>query len=148
MSRWILAALLVAAVELGYAPRPTSAVHINAGPWPITQTGFATFVTPARDGDQSASGETFEGRKLVAAHRTLPWGSIVRVQNLENGRAVTVRVIDRGPYGRNYRHGTVIDLSRAAARRLKMIHHGKVRVQLTVLRVGSGSRVSRTSRAF
>jgi len=72
----------------------------------------------------------------------------VRVQNLENGRAVTVRVIDRGPYGRNYRHGTVIDLSRAAARRLKMIHHGKVRVQLTVLRVGSGSRVSRTSRAF
>lgn len=122
----------MATLELGFLTTPARAFQ---------QVGFATWVTPARDGDQSASGEIFEGRKLVAAHRTLPWGSIVRVTNLENGRAVTVRVIDRGPYGRNFRHGAVIDLSRAAARRIKMIHPGKVRVQLTVLRMGSGLRM-------
>ena len=65
----------------------------------------------------------------------------MRVTNLENGRAVTVRVIDRGPYGHNHRQGAIIDLSRAAARRLKMIHDGKVRVRLNVVRLGSGTRV-------
>jgi rare lipoprotein A len=109
----------------------------------MAQTGLATWVTSRRDGLESASGETFEGRKLVAAHRTLPWGSIVRVVNLENGRAVTVRVIDRGPYGENHREGAIIDLSKSAARRLKMIKDGKVRVRLLVLRLGAGLRVSR-----
>jgi len=104
------------------------------------QTGLATWVTPRRDGLESASGEIFRGGKLVAAHRTLPWGSVVRVQNLENGRAVTVRVIDRGPYGANHRQGAIIDLSRSAARRLHMIRDGKVRVRVTVLRLGSGLR--------
>jgi rare lipoprotein A len=133
--RWLTIASAVAMLEFGFATQPVLA---------FSQTGFATWVTPLRDGDASASGEIFEGRKFVAAHRTLPWGSIVRVTNLENGRAVTVRVIDRGPYGRNYRGGAVIDLSRAAARRINMIHHGKVRVRLTVLRMGSGARVSRS----
>jgi rare lipoprotein A len=109
------------------------------------QTGLATWVTPRRDGVESASGEIFEGRKMVAAHRTLPWGSIVRVVNLENGRAVTVRVIDRGPYGKNHREGAIVDLSRSAARRLRMIKDGKVRVQLIVLRIGSGTRASKNA---
>lgn len=139
-SKLITATLLVAMLEFGYAT-------VSAPAWSVTQTGYATWVTPARDGDESASGEIFQGRKFVAAHRTLPWGSIVRVMNLENGRVVTVRVIDRGPYGENYREGAVIDLSRAAARRLKMIEDGKVRVQLTVLRVGSGARVSTRRRS-
>jgi rare lipoprotein A len=142
MSRWALTALLALTLEVVIPTMTTSATRVDVSRSPITQTGLATFVTRARDGDQSASGEIFEGRKLVAAHRTLPWGSIVRVTNLENGRAVTVRVIDRGPYGRNHRQGAIIDVSRAAARRLKMIHDGKVRVQLTVLRLGSGARVS------
>jgi len=103
------------------------------------QTGYATWVTHARDGNESASGEIFRERKLVAAHRTLPWGSVVRVVNLENRRAVTVRVIDRGPYGENFREGAIIDLSKAAARRLDMIEDGKVRVRLVVLRLGAGS---------
>jgi len=106
------------------------------------QTGYATWVTHARDGNESASGEIFRERKLVAAHRTLPWGSVVRVVNLENQRAVTVRVIDRGPYGENYREGAIIDLSKAAARRLDMIEDGKVRVRVVVLRLGAGSRSS------
>jgi rare lipoprotein A len=110
---------------------------------PFAQTGYATWVTRARDGNESASGELFEGRKLVAAHRTLPWGSIVRVINMQNARAVVVRVIDRGPYGKNARQGAIVDLSHAAARRLRMIEDGKVRVRLVVLRLGPGTRVRR-----
>ncbi len=142
MSRWAITALLALTLEVATPTVTGSAVPSSISRWPLIQTGLATFVTRARDGDQSASGEIFQGRKLVAAHRTLPWGSIVRVTNLENGRAVTVRVIDRGPYGRNHRQGAIIDVSRAAARRLRMIHDGKVRVRLTVLRLGSGERVS------
>jgi rare lipoprotein A len=139
----VVTALLVAILQFGsITPGFAFPASETVGRWPMTQTGLATFVTRARDGDESASGEIFEGRKLVAAHRTLPWGSIVRVTNLDNGRAVTVRVIDRGPYGRNHRKGAIIDLSRAAARRLQMIHDGKVPVRVTVVRLGSGARIS------
>src|SRR5262249_27330737 len=128
--RLCIAALLVFVFELGFlGTRAWASVPVR-GQWPIAQTGYATWVTRARDGSESASGELFQGRKLVAAHRTLPWGSIVRVVNLQNARAVVVRVIDRGPYGRNARHGAIVDLSRAAARRLRMIEDGKVRVRL------------------
>ncbi len=138
-----IVALLVFVLELGpWGTRVWASVPAM-GRWPIAQTGYATWVTRARDGSESASGELFEGRKLVAAHRTLPWGSIVRVVNLRNARAVVVRVIDRGPYGKNARKGAIVDLSRAAARRLRMIQDGKVRVQLVVLRFGSGARVRR-----
>ncbi len=60
----------------------------------------------------------------------------VRVTNLENGRSVDVRIIDRGPHGQNFREGTIIDLSRAAATRLDMIEDGQVRVKVRVLRLG------------
>jgi rare lipoprotein A len=128
------------AVLLSLVCEPAVAVPGGPPQFTMAQTGLATWVTPRRDGGESASGEIFEGTKMVAAHRTLPWGSIVRVENLENGRAVTVRVIDRGPYGTNHRHGAIIDLSRSAARRLRMIKEGKVRVRVVVLRLGSGVR--------
>ena len=99
------------------------------------QTGYATFLARSFHGDESASGEIFDRRKLVAAHRSLPFGTRVRVTNLENGRSVDVRIIDRGPYGQNFREGTIIDLSRAAANRLDMID-GQVRVKVRVLRLG------------
>ena len=72
---------------------------------------------------------------MVAAHRTLPLGSVIRVTNLENGRRVSLRVIDRGPYGRNYRKGTIVDVSRGAARRLGFIRDGLVRIRLEVMRL-------------
>jgi rare lipoprotein A len=100
------------------------------------QTGYATFLAKSFHGDESASGEIFDRRKMVAAHRSLPFGTRVRVTNLENGRSVDVRIIDRGPYGQNWREGTIIDLSRAAASRLDMIEDGQVRVKVRVLRVG------------
>jgi rare lipoprotein A len=100
------------------------------------QEGYATYLARSFHGKRSASGETFDERRLVAAHRTLPFGSVVRVTNVQNGRSVTVRIVDRGPYGQNYREGTIIDLSRAAARRLRMLRDGQVPARVEVLKLG------------
>lgn len=100
------------------------------------QDGYATYLARFFHGRTSASGETFDERRLVAAHRTLPFGSIVRVTNANNGRSVTVRIIDRGPYGKNYREGTIIDVSRAAATRLRMLRDGQVPARVEVLKLG------------
>jgi rare lipoprotein A len=97
------------------------------------QRGLASYYGPGFHGQQTASGEVFDQNQMVAAHRTLPLGSIVRVTNLENGRAVELRVIDRGPYGANRRKGTIIDVSKGAARRLGFIEDGLVRVRVEVL---------------
>ena len=94
---------------------------------------------PGFNGDRTASGEVFDQRKLVAAHRTLPLGSVVRVTNLENGRQVDLRIIDRGPFGRNHRKGCIIDVSKAAARRLQFVKDGLSRVRVEVLRLGDRS---------
>jgi rare lipoprotein A len=100
------------------------------------QDGFATFVARSFHGRTAANGERFDERQLVAAHRTLPFGSMVRVTNIRNGRSVTVRIVDRGPYGKNYREGTIIDLSRRAAERLRMIHDGQIPARVDVLELG------------
>jgi rare lipoprotein A len=103
---------------------------------PRVQVGLASWYGPGFHGDKTASGEIFDQREMVAAHRSLPLGSVVRVTNLENGRRVVLRVIDRGPYGRNYRKGTIIDVSRGAARRLDFIRDGLVKVRVEVVRLG------------
>jgi rare lipoprotein A len=98
------------------------------------QTGLASYYGPGFHGEETASGEVFDQADMVAAHRTLALGTLVRVTNLENGRRVVLRVIDRGPYGRNYRKGTIIDVSKGAARRLGFVRDGLVRVRVEVLR--------------
>jgi rare lipoprotein A len=110
------------------------------------ETGFATFYSRSFEGEKTASGRRFDGDALVAAHRTLPFGTVVRVTNLENRRKVTVQIIDRGPYGDNWREGTVIDLSPAAAWQLGMLKDGQVRARVSVLRLGSGRRSSAAKR--
>jgi rare lipoprotein A len=100
---------------------------------PPAQFGLASWYGPGFHGEETASGEIFNQRAMVAAHRTLPLGTVIRVTNLENGRRVTLRVIDRGPYGRNARKGTVVDVSRGAARRLQFIDDGLTRVRIDVL---------------
>jgi rare lipoprotein A len=134
MSRRSLAAAIVA---LLLATTPTGAVAIS-GPreYRRVQVGLASYYGPGFNGEETASGEIFDQNELVAAHRTLPLGSVVRVTNLENGRSVTLRVIDRGPYGRNHRKGCIIDVSKGAARRLKFIKDGIVRVRIRVLHLG------------
>jgi rare lipoprotein A len=123
----VLIALLV---FLSWSPR----VRGRAAPAHRTQFGLASYYGPGFHGEETASGEIFDQTEMVAAHRTLPLGSVVRVTNLENGRRVVVRVIDRGPYGRNFRKGTIIDVSKGAARRLQFLRDGIVRVRLDVLR--------------
>jgi rare lipoprotein A len=81
-------------------------------------------------GQMTASGERFNKHEMTAAHRTLPFGTLVRVTNTRNGRSVVVRINDRGPYGR----GRIIDLSEAAAKKLDMIDAGIVPVRLEVLK--------------
>ena len=99
------------------------------------QTGLASYYGPGFHGEVTASGEIFDQSEMVAAHRTLPLGAVVRVTNLENGRRVVLRVIDRGPYGANHRKGTIIDVSKGAARRLGFLEDGLVQVRVEVLRV-------------
>ena len=86
--------------------------------------GIASICTQA--GGTTSSGERFASEKLTAAHRTLPFGTMVRVTNRRNGKTVVVRIVDRGPYGR----GRVIDLSRAAAVELDMIGSGTAIVDI------------------
>jgi rare lipoprotein A len=76
---------------------------------------------------KTASGETMDATRLTAAHNTLPLGSHARVRNLDNGRAVVVRINDRGPFAKN----RIIDLSKAAAEALDMVEDGEARVEVT-----------------
>jgi rare lipoprotein A len=103
-----------------------------------TQIGDATYYAGSFHGKQTASGLELDIRKPVAAHRVYPFGTVARVTSLENGKSVTVVVVDRGPYGKNYREGAIIDLSRSAAERLGMIREGQVRVRVEVLIWGDG----------
>src|SRR5438093_13541579 len=103
-----------------------------------TQIGSATFYAFRFHGRKTASGRIFDINKNMAAHRTYPFGTVVRVTNLGNRRSVTVVIVDRGPYGKNRREGAIIDLSPVAAKRLGMLRVGQARVKLEVLAWGNG----------
>ena len=80
-------------------------------------------------GNRTASGERFDPAQLTAAHRSLPFGSLVRVTNTSNGDSVVVRINDRGPFSRS----RIIDISHAAAREIGMHRSGTARVKLALL---------------
>lgn len=88
--------------------------------------GKASYYGSRHHGKRTASGERFDQHALTAAHRSLPFGTRVRVTNLRNQRSVVVRINDRGPYAR----GRIIDLSRQAARQLGMLSAGVVPVRV------------------
>ena len=92
------------------------------------EVGKASYYAHRFHGRSTASGETYDETKLTAAHRTLPFGTRVRVTNLENGRSVSVRINDRGPH----RKGRVIDVSYVAAKRLGFVRDGVARVRVEV----------------
>lgn len=92
-------------------------------------SGMASWYGPGFSGNYSASGELFNQYDLTAAHRSLPFGTAVRVTNVDNGRSVVVRINDRGPFA----HGRVIDLSTAAAQVIGLISAGVAPVKLEVL---------------
>lgn len=130
--RWRIAIavpIMVVLAACGGAPRH-EAPPPSTGTATGVQRGLATFYGIEEQGGPTASGERFDRHKFTAAHRTLPFGTRVRVTNTRNGRSVEVRINDRGPYGG---HGRIIDLSEAAARRLDMIDAGVVPVVVEVL---------------
>jgi rare lipoprotein A len=101
-------ALAITALLLGCALGGPSASAEETQP---IQTGAASWYGPGFHGKRTANGETFNTNALTAAHKTLPFGTQVRVTNERTGKSVVVRINDRGPYA----HGRVIDLSKAAA---------------------------------
>jgi rare lipoprotein A len=119
-------------------PAKTPAVEKLAPPSKArkTQTGLASYYSRRLDGKKTASGERFSNEQLVAAHRTYPLGTRVRVTNLKNGKSVVVRINDRGASAENHREGVIIDLSQAAATHLDMKKEGRVRVRVSVLEWG------------
>jgi rare lipoprotein A len=92
----------------------------------IVETGLASWYGPRFHGKRTASGEVFNQHDFTAAHRTLPWGSKVKVTNIANGKSVEVRINDRGPFGK----GRIIDVSRAAARVLGLVGSGITTVRI------------------
>lgn len=83
-------------------------------------------ITAIFDGGKTASGETFHQNKLTAAHKKLPFGTIVKVTNLSNNKSVTVRINDRGPFV----SGRIIDLSKAAAQQIDLVAAGVTKVKI------------------
>ena len=93
------------------------------------QTGVASYYGARHHGKRTASGEAFNQHSLTAAHRQLPFGTRVKVTNLNNDKSCVVRINDRGPHIR----GRLIDLSHEAAERLGMIRSGTARVRVQAL---------------
>ena len=104
-----------------------------------TQRGLAAWYGSEQQGHLTANGETFDMHQFTAAHRQLPFGTIVRVTNRSNGLSVEVRINDRGPWGDGDR---IIDLSSAAADVLQMKQAGTVPVEIEVIRLGSPDRAN------
>jgi rare lipoprotein A len=94
-----------------------------------TDTGVASYYAVKFHGRKTASGEIFHKDSLTAAHKTLPFGTRVRVTNLKNNKSVIVKVNDRGMQGKK----RIIDLSPAAAKELNMIGSGLIKVKVEVL---------------
>ncbi len=94
----------------------------------VTETGKASYygVHDGYNGKRTANGEIFNTNDLTAAHRTIPFNTIVKVKNLSNGKTVTVRVNDRGPHNKE----RIIDLSAAAAKEIDILNSGVAEVQI------------------
>lgn len=132
--RWTIAvlAMLLGAFGCAGAAAPSADSPGSAKTTsPQVQRGKATWYGGKFHGRKTASGERFDKQKLTAAHRSLPFGTVVKVVNELNGAEVTVRINDRGPFGK----GRIIDVSEAAARELDMLDRGVVPVTVQVVRL-------------
>lgn len=121
--------LLVGALALGSACASRQPIRAPGTPPSGVQEGMASWYGLEEAGRATASGETMAPEKRTAAHRTLPFGSLVRVTDLDTGKQVEVIVNDRGPFV----DGRIIDLSFAAARDLDMVDRGVARVRIEVI---------------
>ena len=101
---------------------PAAAAEVSG-----SETGLASFYSESYNGKKTANGEIYNSSDYTAAHKTLPFGTKVKVTNLTNGKTVKVRVNDRGPFV----SGRIIDLTRAAARKIEMVNAGVVKVKIS-----------------
>jgi rare lipoprotein A len=132
-----LAVLVFLAAACGPARRPPAA----PAPPPVSapapgawgEEGIASWYGEPFHGRKTANGETYDMEKMTAAHKTLPFNTVVRVTNLRNGRSADVRINDRGPFVK----GRIIDLSRAAARSVDMVGDGTAPVRLSAVAHGA-----------
>jgi rare lipoprotein A len=92
-----------------------------------TKTGLATYYHRKFEGRRTSSGKRYRGENLTAAHRTLPFGTIVTVTNLSNGKSINVEVNDRGPFTKRY----IIDVSESAAKYLGIFGKGHSKVEIS-----------------
>lgn len=93
----------------------------------ISKTGYATYYAKRFEGRRTTSGAKYRRRKMTAAHLSLPFGTVVKVTNLSNGKSVDVVVNDRGPHSRKY----MIDVSEAAAKELGFFRYGQSKVEIS-----------------
>jgi rare lipoprotein A len=126
MANSILSVCLASSCTLGHAK--------SASPKALSgkQVGIASFYSDRFHGRRTANGERYDKEGLTAVHPNLPFGTVIRVVNLQNDRAVEVRVNDRG----RLRRGRILDLSRRAARELGFVHSGLASVELEVVAQG------------
>lgn len=115
--------------DIAGRPRASTPAQAVLGAISAQFTGMASWYGPGFHGNRSANGEVFNQNGLTAAHRNLPFGTQVRVTNLNTGQAVVVRITDRGPHVR----GRIIDLSAGAARVIGVVNAGVAPVRLDVL---------------
>jgi rare lipoprotein A len=119
----------------GNVSRPAAHPGTSSGAL-LTVDGMASYYSTDFDKKKTASGEIFDKNALTAAHREFPFGTILRVTNLSNGKAVAVTVNDRGPFDKS----RIIDLSEAAAREIGMIQDGTTKVRIEVVKWGQSSK--------
>ncbi|GAB4129096.1 MAG: hypothetical protein OHK0045_10570 [Raineya sp.] len=106
----------------------------------FAQTGMASYYAGKFNGRKTANGEIYDSKKLTAAHRTLKFGSMVKVTNLKNNKSVVVRINDRGPFA----HSRIIDLSQVAAQEIDMLKTGTAKVKLEL--VGENGKLFETEK--
>ncbi|MGH9744279.1 MAG: septal ring lytic transglycosylase RlpA family protein [Candidatus Acidiferrum sp.] len=118
--------------EAAPSPAPGGVNPSGNPPGAYIEEGNASWYGAPFNGRRASNGEIYDMDKFTAAHRTLPFGTMVRVTNLNNGKSTVVRITDRGPFVEN----RIIDLSRAAARQIESVGPGVVPVRVEVVTPG------------
>lgn len=134
LSRTFVCAALIVTAACSGSPPPASTPETLEVEW--SQTGVASWYGHPFHGRRTANGEVYDMDGMTAAHKELPFGTRVRVENLDNGRVTEVRINDRGPFVDD----RIIDLSRAAAREVGMLSSGTAPVRIVIIALPSTCR--------
>ena len=141
LSVLLLSAVVMVASTAACSSHPPIVTNPSDLPGAIAvQQGKATYYSDALAGRPTASGEPYRPSGYTAAHKKLPFGTVVRVVHVRSGRWVRVRINDRGPFGDAQR---IIDLSKTAATKLGILREGVAPVRVEILAYGNGKRYRR-----